>query len=189
MAEATLLDALEEDTRNQCAVIIREAEETAERIGKEAVEAAQAAFDTRMLEARSSLARRRAAAINAARTRMGGLTLGVRHHLMDEVFARSLKRFKELPKDEYAKLLNSLYAETKADWLRAGITEKPIVLISESDAGLIKDQADFRFDASVSLGVVFVSFDARLRFENTIQSRMAKARTELIPVINKVLFG
>lgn len=190
MPEETLLEALEEDTRNQCAAIIREAEETAERIVKEAQESAERTFEARLTESREAIDRARAFAINSARTRMSGAVLDVRHSLIDEVFAGVVKKITAMPKAEYARLLNRLYSELKGDWVKAGILDKPSVLVNPSDAGLIADAgADIKADASVSPGVVFVSPDGKLRLENTVSSRITKARTDLVPAVNKLLFG
>jgi vacuolar-type H+-ATPase subunit E/Vma4 len=64
------------------------------------------------------------------------------------------------------------------------------VHVNPGDAQLIDDpDVELVPDEEVSLGVVFVSRDGRVRLENTFSSRLKKARAEIVPKLNEMLFG
>ena len=166
MAQDPLIAALEEDARGQAARIIEEAEEARERLGKT-----------------------RAAAVNGARTRAAGLKLAVRQELIQRAIDEAAKRFFSLNGEERSRLVARLYAELEREWARARSYEPPVVRVNPADLKLIEaGGAVVLPDESVAAGVVFTSADGRVRFENTVSSRMERAKKKMIPAINEMLF-
>lgn len=186
MAQEALLKAIEEDARAQTSRIVSEAEEAARTIVEDAEGEVRKVRDERLKSRALSMERQKASAVNNARTRANGLNLSVRHGIIEEVIKETEERFGKMPKDEYSALLNRFYGELKDSWPTeaGGYT----VLVNPSDANLIEG-ADLRPDPGISLGVAFVSKDGRVRFENTVGSRLQKARPRLVTVINGMIMG
>ncbi len=188
MAQDALLKAIEEDAYAQTDRIVSEAEEAAKSIVEDARNEVRKLREERLKSLALSMERRKASTINGARTRANGLKLSVRHEIIEGVLKEAEQSFRGLPNEEYSRLINNLYGELKNDWpFEAG---NAIALVNPNDAGLIKDGfAQVKPDAGVTLGVVFTSKDGRIRFENTVRSRIQKARSSLLTAINKTVFG
>ena len=116
--------------------------------------------------------------------------LNVRCSLIDETFAGALAAVNDLPKDEYAAFLNRLLSEVLSEWATQSVNSKPVVLIAPEDAGFIKSGGvEIRPDARVSLGVILLSTDGRVEYENTVGSRINMVKAELMPLLDKILFA
>ncbi len=190
MPEDALLTALEEDARVQSERILSEAREAAADMKEAAEREAAEVRRKRTSEMDDSLRRKTASAVNAARMRAAGRALELRHEMAGQVLARVAESFAKLPRGEYAALVGRLYAELKQDWSADKEREKYAVLVNPADVELIKDrEGEVRPDDSITSGVVFVSVDGRLRYENTIASRIKKAKDTLLPMIDKTLSG
>lgn len=190
MAQDSLLAALEEDARNQSGRILEEAEESARALMNEAKEAAEVERSEKVMELEERLRRERASRLNAARMKASGLKLKVRNGLIGETIDEAARRFGAIPKDEHAKLVNRLFDELKKAWSRERPDETPVALLNPSDIGIIKDDGTvFRPDGEVSLGAVFTSADGRVRYYNTVGSRLEKALSTIKPAVNEMLFG
>lgn len=189
MPQDTLLLALEEDARNQARRIIEEAEEEAKKIIEGAEAEARSLRERRLAELSSALEKKKAYTLNTARTRAAGAGLRARHGLIDQVLRDTLERFRSMSGHEYSVVLNGLYEELKREWDASG-EDRPIVLVNPADTGLLNDgYGEVRADKDVSLGVVFTSKDGKVRFDNTVPSRLRKSRAELMPLLDKLLFG
>lgn len=190
MREDALLIAIEEDARLQGERLVAEARESAAGILEAAEKEVSEERGVRTAALAEELRRKTSFAVNSARSRAGGRMLSVRHEMAGEVLRRVEEAVRKLPRERYAGLLGRFYGELKKDWFEDKEPLKHIVLINPDDAGLINDpQAELRPDKSVSLGVVFASADGRLRYENTVPSRIKKARDTLMPMIDRILFG
>ncbi|MBI5491703.1 MAG: hypothetical protein HY893_02095 [Deltaproteobacteria bacterium] len=187
MAQEALLKAIEEDAYAQTGRIVSEAEEAAKSIIEDAEKDVLRVRDERLKSLALSMERRKASSLNNARIQANGLKLSVRHGIIEEVLKEAVDSFGKLPAEDYSRLVNRLYDELKSNWPpEAG---RPTVLVNPSDAGLIKAGADLMPDAGVSLGVVFTSKDGRVRFDNTVRSRIQKARASLVTMINGMITG
>ncbi len=185
--EDALLNALEEDARTQCAAIIEEAGKAAADIIAEAEKEVSILREERFDSLNIRLRELKTSSINAARVRAEGLKLKARHEIIEKVLDDALEGFKGLPREEYAEVLKSLYEELKKEW---GSREKPVVLVNPEDTGFIKEASfEVRPDPDVRLGAVFVSGDGRIRYENTIPSRIKSIRPDLVAAVEKTLFG
>jgi len=191
MPYQTLLKALEDDARGQCEKIVSEAEEQAERAVREAEEEARRARSERFAALEGKLARERASRINDARTRAGALKLSVRRRLIERVLDGAFERVRSLPEDEYVEVLRRLAREAAAEFDSTGL--KPVISVNPADAGRLDgalgDGAEVRPDPEVTLGVVASTPDGRRRVENTVASRIERARDHLLPMLDKLLFS
>lgn len=190
MPEDALITAIEQDARQQCEKLLRDAEEAAAEMVEAAGKETERESSERIASLSATLDRKSASAINAARTKAAGLVLSVRSEMAEEVLKRSESFFAGMDRDKYSALLNRFYAELKSDWLEAHEPDAHVVLLNPADMGLVTDpEAEFKGDESVSLGVVFLSRDGRLRYENTVASRIRRGRDTLLPIVDGILTG
>ena len=185
-----LIIAIEQDANLQCQRLLHEAGEAAKEILEAAGEQTSMESRARAASLSAALERKAASAVNTARTRAAGRLLSVRSEMAEEVLRRVEQGFKALPREQYSELLNRFYSELKADWFEAHEPGAHLVHVNPADMGLIKDpEAEFKADEGVELGVVFVSRDGLLRYENTVSSRILKARDALLPMVDAILTG
>lgn len=189
MAEDTLISALEEDAKAQASRVIEEAREAAEALLSAARAEMAAEKEARALELEDSLRRKRAALLNAGRTRASGEKLKVRHNLIERAMDEAGKRFSRMPEDEYRRLLGRLFTEIKSEWERGRPGELPVVFVNPADVGFIDSPYEVRADERVVQGVVLASRDGAVRFENSVPGRLSRARSVMLPAINEMLFG
>lgn len=190
MAEDALLAALDEDARAQAESIIQGAEAEAAALIKCAGEEAGVMLDAMLAQAARSVGRLRAEMMNNARVRASAALIDCRRALMDDVFERSLAAFSVLERTEYGLILNLWYDELKAAWDKAGMAGEPVVHVNPVDGALIdKSSVLLKPDPAVRLGLVFVSADGRVRLENTFSTRLNKAKEDLVPLLNCILFS
>ena len=190
MPEDALIIAIEQDADLQCQRLLHEAEEAAAEMLETAARETSLESRARAASLSTALERKAASAVNTARTMAAGRLLSVRSEMADEVLRRVEQGFKMLPREQYSALLNRFYSELKADWFEAHEPSAHLVLLNPEDMELVKDpEAEFRADEGVFLGVVFVSKDGRLRYENTVSSRIWKGRDILLPMVDGILTG
>ncbi len=189
MAQDPLIAALEEDARGQAARILEEAGEAREALLRESREDARKEAEERLSEARERLGKEKAARLNAARTKAAGMKLVVRQELVQKAVDEARSRLFSLKGEERLRLIERLYAELQSDWSRTRGNEPPIVRVNPVDERAIQaNGAKVHADDSVLSGIVFTSEDGRVRFENTVSSRMERAKKNMIPAINEMLF-
>ena len=185
-----LIIAIEQDALLQCERLLLDAGEAATEMLEAAGEQTSRESRARAASLSAALERKAASAVNTARIEAAGRLLSVRSEMAEEVLKRVEQGFKDLPRERYSALLNRFYSELKADWFEAHEPSAHLVLINPADMGLVKDtEAEFKADDGVSLGVVFVSKDGRLRYENTVSSRIWKGRDALLPMVDGILTG
>lgn len=187
MPEDGLLKAIEEDAAVQAERIIDEAEGAARETAFAAEREVSRLKEERLGALSVELEKRRASALNAARTSARGLSLDVREGLIENIFEEAQKRLEGLPGKKREALVARLYEELKGDW-SSRIAEAPTILVSPSEAGAIKGWGEVKADLGVALGVRFVSTDKKVVFDNTIESRLKRARRTLVPIIDEMLF-
>lgn len=190
MPEDALLKTLEDEAKAQAGRLLEEAEQEASEILKDAEVETLALRDDRLRAAVAGMEKMRAASVNSARMRAEGLKLEARHGIIDDALRRSVEGFRAIPKEERSGIIKGLYRELKKDWEGALPDVQAAVRVNPEDTGIITD-AGVRAvgDPQVSLGAVFTSSDGRVRYENTIPSRVKKAKAGLVPFINALLFG
>lgn len=182
-----LLKALEADAMAQSSRIIKAAEDAAAGMLSQAdIEVKM--FETESVEAlRAGLEREGVVRLSGARLLAKAAGLQARQDSIEEVFGAVAARINKLNADEYAALIRGLYELLKAEWT---LDESFVVSINPQDAGLLRDNGvEVRPDATVTHGVVLTTKDGKVRYENTVASRIKMMRANLVPVINKSLFG
>jgi len=190
MAQDALLKAIEEDARAQAERIIEESEEAARGIVKDAEDEVSGIRAERLAALAQRLERRKASLLNGARINTGALKLRARLDVIERVLALTEERARGTTREEYGTLLNRFYEELEKKWLEEAETEPPIVLVNPEDAGLLDGRGvEIKPDPGVSIGVVFTSRDGRKRYENTVSSRIRKARGEMVMEIDRLIFG
>lgn len=188
MAEDTLIAAIEEDARDQARRILEDARQAAGAMLEEAAAEAAREKEERVRALERRLAGQRAAFLNDARMRASGERLAVRRSLMDRAVEEAEKRFAGLSGDGYAPFVRQLYGELNGEWENRRPGESPVVLVNPADKGLLDSGIKVVGDDGVRLGVVFVSPDGAVRFENTVAARLERARSAMEPAMNEMLF-
>ena len=188
MSEDTLITALEEEALSQAGRILEEARTAAGNILSDASAEVSRERDRRSRELDSAMKGQRAALLNSAAIRASGAGLIVRRGLIEKALDEAVKKFSSMPKEEYAKFLNQLFSELKAEWEKHRPGEVPVALVNPADIGLVETEFTLKADESVSLGVVLATADGLVRFENTVASRLSKAKAAMTPAINEMLF-
>ncbi len=189
-ADDALLKAIEGEVFAECARLIKEASDSASVIIREAEEESRGIREERMKALDRGIDRRRTCAVANARIRANAVRLKARREVIEEALDGAIKAFEQMPGVPYTALLMRLYNELERAWKALPAAGAPVVLSGERDVGLLaKAGIAARSDPSVSLGVVFASKDGRLRFENTIHSRIEKARSNLVMELNRIIFG
>lgn len=192
MGQDALIKALEEESGKEAERIIKEAEAEAGTLLREAEEAAERERRERLEGFKKELEKKRAAAINRADANARGLLLAEKTRILEDIFTEARRTVEGLPKGRYAELVKGLYEELEKDWATERPDNKngPIVHLNPADLDLLKEAGvEFVGDEAISLGLVFVSRDGRVRLENTFSSRLKRARTAILPRLKEMLFG
>lgn len=190
MAEDALLAALDEDAKAQADSIIQGAQIEADGLIKSAGEEAAVTLGAMLSQAARSVERLRAGMMNNARVKAAATLIDCRRALIDDVFERSLVAFSSIERTEYGRILNLWYDELWAAWEKAEMAGAPVVVVNPQDGALIAGRGYLlKPDPAVRLGLAFVSADGRIRLENTFQARMDKAKEDLVPLLNCILFS
>lgn len=201
MAEKELLKALEDDARRECASIMENAKLEAEEIIKKAIEESENAKAEKLEYIKASLERERIKRNTSARLRANEIILKQRRLAVTKVLDAVAGKLNELRSEKnYPDMLERLFIEALDEWLAkmaAGEKSKVKVIASKQDAAIIKNVwNDKRATGIVSYetedmppGIIIASEDKRFKVVNTVQSRLEKARPELISMIDRALFS
>ena len=181
-----LLKALEADAIEQSSRIVKAAEDAAAEMLSQA-DIDVKTFETESVAAlRAGLEREAVVRLSSARMLAKAVSLQARQDVIEEVLAAVVRRVSVFDVKDRAELILSLYESLKAEWT---LDEPFVVCINPDDAGLIQDNGvEVRHDATVTHGVVFSTKDGKVRYENTVASRIKMMRSNLVPLINKSLF-
>jgi V/A-type H+-transporting ATPase subunit E len=188
-----LIDLLEREAEAERQRLLAEARERAERLVQEAQADAQA-----LLEAQR---RRLAAAVEAARVRARGVAqlratsrvLEAKDQQLEEVFRRAAAQLERVVQDpdRYGRILRGLLREAAE-----GFNGPVVVECAERDAAAVEAAArelglhavQVRTDPSLREGVRVRSEDGRFVVENTLSSRLQRARQLLLAEVADVLW-
>lgn len=190
MTQEALLNALEQDAGLECDRILKEAALAAEEIVKTAEAAAAGYSSERLARLREDFARRKAAILNSAKTRMNSLRLEVMNSAVDEVFGEVRKKISSMPSSEYETMIRGLYTELNRVWSTdfGGASERSVI-VSPADLGILKNIGFLVLpDPLIEHGVAIASIDGKIRYENTVELRLRRARQDLVPVLEKIIF-
>lgn len=177
MAEKELLKTLEEDTRQECASIIENAQKEADDIIKKAAEELEKVKRERLEQVKASLQKERIKRLADARLHANEVILRQRQVAVTKVFECAVKRLNELRKGkDYPDILKRLCKEALDGWHDSMKDEKAFEILSDETGDMLPG------------GVVIVSRDKRFKIINTLHSRLEKKKPELVSMIDKMLF-
>lgn len=188
-----LIDLLEREAEAERQRILAEARQQAEQLVRQAEEEAHA-----LLEAQR---RRVAAEVEAARVRAQGVAqlratstvLEAKDQMLEEVFQRAGQELDRVTRDpaRYGAILRGLVKEAVAGF------HGPVVLeCAEQDVRAVEAAArevgmtvvQVRPDSAVRAGVRVLSEDGRFVVENTLDSRLQRARPALLAEVADILW-
>ncbi|MEK7846972.1 MAG: V-type ATP synthase subunit E family protein, partial [Nitrospinota bacterium] len=94
---------------------------------------------------------------------------------------------------KYSDILKRLLRETVDKGREEMDTDELMVYISEDDLHLLRDTAvsqgiEIKTGKEVAEGVIVASRDDRFKLINTLKSRMERAKMDLLPLLNQMLF-
>ncbi|MBI3755269.1 MAG: hypothetical protein HY265_03805 [Deltaproteobacteria bacterium] len=177
MSEKELLKTLEEDTRQECASIIDNAQKEADDMIKTAAEELERMKQERVEQAKASLQKERIKRTADARLHANEVILRQRQVAVTKVFERAAERLNELRKEkDYPDMLKRLCKEAMDGWHDSMKDDKTFEILSDETGDML------------SGGVVIVIRDKRFKIINTLHSRLEKKRPELVAMIGKILF-
>lgn len=189
-----LLQLLEQEARVERDKALGEARARVEQIvaaARKDAEGLRAEHRGRM-EAERAQARTQAA--SAASLRAAALLLEAKDEAIQSVFARAADELGRASKDPARRgALYRLLIEESAQGLP---TKRAILEVAPGDAGIAKEvckdlglAVEVRETPDVSGGVRLTSEDRRITIENTVASRLSRARTALVSRVAEILWG
>lgn len=182
-----LIKAIEDDAVAQSRNIVKAAEDAAAETLRQA-HAEVEVFETERVDAlRAGLERERGLRLSGARLLAKAACLKARQEAVESVLEAARARLSALAPGEHATLIRGLYEGLKAEW---AFDEPPVVFVNPRDVPLLRDSGvEARSDPAVVDGVVFIAPDGKVRYENTVASRMRMMRPGLVPMVDRVLFN
>jgi vacuolar-type H+-ATPase subunit E/Vma4 len=188
-----LVRLLEQEARVEKDKVLTEARARAEAIlasaGREAEETLAEA--RRRLEAEQAQARTRAS--STASLRAAALVLEAKDAMIRKVFERAEAELRAVAEDPGRRraAIRQLLREAAQ-----GLTGRAVVEVPQGDAQVAKEvsrdlglEIDVRENAAVTDGIRLISQDGRLVIENTLSSRLARARLDLVSRVAEILWG
>jgi vacuolar-type H+-ATPase subunit E/Vma4 len=197
MSEKEFLKALEDDTRRECAVMLEKAQKEAAVIIKAAEEEQERFNRERVKKTVSDMEIKRIKMLANAKLYANEALLKERQLAVNRVLEIVSDRFKELRKaKEYQKILEGLLKEVLDGFKDLIPLDKEyVVMVSKQDLPLLKGFNNVsRCEIiagetdNVSTGVFLMSKDKKYTVVNTLDSRLEKARPELVSIIDRMLF-
>jgi len=200
MSEKELLKALEDDARSECTAILENAKRDADAITKETIDELEKVKQRRLEQAKTSMQAERVRRLANAKLYAREVIIRERQFAAAKILDEVNNRLKELRKDkDYPEILKRLCKEAMDGWHAMGTdfksvpTEKALIMVSKQDISYLKHILGYEIvsdeSEDISPGVVIMSRDKRFKIINTLHSRLEKKRTELVSMIDKMLFG
>lgn len=191
--DSELIALLEQEAKAERERILGEARETARRIVDQA--RAASAEEIGALQRRASaeveVGRVRARATSSLRA--ASILLQAKDETVAAVFAAAERELERAAAEEnrYEMILRGLLAEATR-----GASGRVVVECAEEDLPMVQAaarsmglNAEFRESADVRLGVRVRSADGRFVVENTLRSRLERAKTVLVAQVAAILWG
>ncbi|MBI3398500.1 MAG: hypothetical protein HY026_04625 [Deltaproteobacteria bacterium] len=195
MSEKELLKALEEDTKREYAAILENARNESEAIIKGTMEEQKGLQREKFEKAKTSMESERLGMLANARLHANEVALKERQLAIARVFEKASDRLKGLcASKDYSKIFERLLKEAVDKWRIYMKGEKGVIMAPKEDMPFLKGFHDAHYEIAaeesnaMSAGVVIISKDKRYKMENTLHSRLEKARPELVALIDRMLF-
>ena len=194
MSYEELIDAIEKDAVKERQKIIADAGFEAKSIVEKVKNELKVLREKKIKEFEGYLESEKAFAVGQAKREADILSISAKSEVLTELFQKAEKKIVEIKNGgTYKDILIKLLREAIERWGEEIKTDDFIVYVSEEDLSLLKNMdisSEFKIqpDKDIREGVILVSRDNRFRMVNTLKSRMERAKADMLPVFNKVLF-
>ena len=194
MSYEELIDSIEKDAVKERQNLIDNAGIEANSIVEKVKNELKVLREKKITEFEGYLESEKALAVGQARREADILSISVKSEVLSELFQKAEKKIVEIKNGgNYKDILIKLLREAIERWGEEIKTDDFIVYVSEKDLSLLKNtdiSSEFKIqqDKDIREGVILVSRDNRFRMVNTLKSRMERAKADILPVLNKILF-
>ncbi|MEK6590116.1 MAG: V-type ATP synthase subunit E [Nitrospinota bacterium] len=170
-----------EDAKAEADNIIRNAEKEIKRLRSEKIE-----------EIKDSISRERVRAISRAKSELRILLLSARKEILSKLFIEAEERIHKLKREKsYSDILIKLIKEAVEKGREELGADELIAYVSEDDIPLLKNNLkgiQINTNQDIDEGVIVASADDKFRLVNTLKSRLERAKMNMLPLLNQVLF-
>ena len=194
MSYEELIDSIEKDAVKERQNLIDNAGIEANSIVEKVKNELKVLREKKITEFENYLEKERALAAGQARREADILSISVKSEVLSELFQKAEKKIVEIKNGgNYKDILIKLLREAIERWVEEIKTDDFIVYVSEEDLSLLKNtdiSREFEIQAGEDIreGVILVSRDNRFRMVNTLKSRMERAKADMLPILNEILF-
>lgn len=194
MSYEELIDSIEKDAVKERQNLIDDAGIEANSIVEKVKNELKILREKKITEFENYLEKERALAAGQARREADILSISAKTEVLSELFQKAEERIIELKNGgNYKNILIKLLGEAIERWGEEIKTDDFIVYVSEDDLSALKNEdisSEFKIqaDKNIKEGVILVSTDNRFRLINTLKSRMERAKADMLPILNEVLF-
>ncbi len=193
MMSSELIDLLEREAEAERERLLSEARERATRIVQEAEAEAKAKLEEHRRRVAAEVEAARIRAQGVAKVQAVSLLLETKDQLVEEVFRRAGEELERIAQDPVR------FAPVLRELLREAVSGSPghvVVECAERDVAAVEAaarelglNADVQPSSAVRGGVRVRSPDGRFTVENTLPSRLERARQVLLSQVADVLWG
>ncbi|MEO2241849.1 MAG: V-type ATP synthase subunit E family protein [Euryarchaeota archaeon] len=188
-----------EEAKREAEEIVKEAEEEAEKILEKAKREAEERRREILDRARREAETRKRREIAQARLEARQLKLQAKEECIEEALERARRRIRELSEEGSRRYLEFL-ERAAVEAARAISTDKVILRVNERDREAMEEllpDVRVEVDKEVELGdpvdilggVIAESEDGSEVFDNSVEARMRRMRSELVRRVSDTLFG
>ena len=192
MSYEDLIDSIEKDAVKERQNLIDNAGIEANSIVEKVKNELKVLREKKITEFEGYLESEKALAVGQARREADILSISVKSEVLSELFQKAEKKIVEIKNGgNYKDILIKLLREAIERWGEEIKTDDFIVYVSEEDLSFLKNfsnDAEIKADRDMKEGVILISKDNRFRLINTLKSRMERAKADILPVLNKILF-
>lgn len=194
MSYEEFIKAIERDASKEREKVLNDARIEADKIIKDTEAELKRLKDERINELKVYSEKDRILTITRAEREARMFLLSAREEILSEVFVKAERKIFELKKGgKYSDILKRLFRETVDKGREEIDTDELMVYISEDDLHLLRDTAvsqriEIKAGKEVAEGVIVASRDDRFKLINTLKSRMERAKMDLLPLLNQMLF-
>jgi V/A-type H+-transporting ATPase subunit E len=194
MSYEEFIKAIERDAAKERENVLNDARIEADKIIKDTEAELKRLKDERINKLKVSSEKDRILTITRAEREARMFLLSAREEILSELFIKAERKIFELKKGgKYSDILKRLFRETVDKGREEIDTDELIVYISEDDLHLLRDTEvsqgiEIKTGKEVAEGVIVASRDDRFKLINTLKSRMERAKMDLLPLLNRMLF-
>ncbi|OGV97029.1 MAG: hypothetical protein A2Z59_05985 [Nitrospinae bacterium RIFCSPLOWO2_02_39_17] len=194
MSYEEFIKAIERDAAKEREKVLNDARIEADKIINDTEAELKRLKDERINELKVSSEKDRILTITRAEREARMFLLSAREEILSELFIKAERKIFELKKGgKYSDILKRLFREAVDKGREEIDAGELVVYTSEDDLHLLKDTAvsrgiEIKAGKKVAEGVIVASRDDRFKLINTLKSRMERAKTDLLPLLNHMLF-